>query len=94
MGYTKQDRCLHTGPDYLSVLASSVRVRIGTSTEFFFRFVESPKPESNRHLQVDETDVLPLHHQGLVFDVCCTFEVRKKKWDDAIAPPHVLNLKV
>jgi hypothetical protein len=66
----KQGRHQSADPDYSVVPPWSSRVRVGTSTEHLFSFCESHKPESNRHLQIDETGMLPLHHRGLTVNVC------------------------
>jgi hypothetical protein len=59
--------------------------------EFIFCFRGSPKPESNRHLQFDEIDMLPLHHQGTVEDVCTVWCSEEKEKDDTEVPSFSLQ---
>lgn len=91
----KQSRWSPTGSDYLAcphlVTAgegSAVRLRLPNLARSFV--LRSSEPESNRHLRVDETGMLPLHHQS-TSDMCATpgqFTAMKKGRRLRVAPFH------
>lgn len=85
-----------TGPDYSAcphlVTAgegSAVRLRLRNLARSFV--LRSSESESNRHLRVDETGMLPLHHQS-TDNMCATSgQFPAKKKGGAHAPPFSLQ---